>query len=168
MGACRGLSVMNPVITRLLRGLLRRPFGMRASIQSLPLQTILDANKSIPGGVCPSQSGCWAPESWLWLRGPPPPPPPLPERLLPLLPRGGQDGEQRASCSLRSIYADMSFLFLFKTFFIDFLQRGRERETSIDCLLNTPHWRCARNQGTLPLTGIEPGTLQSAGRRSSH
>ena len=41
-----------------------------------------------------------------------------------------------------------------------------ERETSTSCLLHTPHRGCAHNQGYMPLTGIEPGTLQSSGRSS--
>nr|KAF6346801.1 hypothetical protein mPipKuh1_010585 [Pipistrellus kuhlii] len=80
----------------------------------------------------------------------------------------------------------LSFFLFFKTYFIDFffffffffLQRGREsdreletlmRERNIDQLLpaHLPRGMCPQPR-YMPLTGIKPGTFQSAGRRSIH
>ena len=78
-------------------------------------------------------------------------------------------------------YSFTAHLFIFyflKIYFIDFftVRKGEEerirnideRETSISCLPYTPYWGCALNQRTWPLPGIEPGTLESVGRRSIH
>ncbi|EPQ13923.1 Cytokine receptor common subunit gamma [Myotis brandtii] len=63
----------------------------------------------------------------------------------------------------------------FKIYFYLF-QGGRERERNINdgresligCLLHAPHWGPSPQPGHVPLTGIEPGTLQSVGQRSIH
>ncbi|ELK31331.1 Cullin-2 [Myotis davidii] len=58
-------------------------------------------------------------------------------------------------CSDYGNNLEKDFLFFLNIYFIDFFtERGRERdrelETSISCLLHTPHWGRACNQGTCP------------------
>lgn len=65
----------------------------------------------------------------------------------------------------------LSFLFnVFQSFFkkcIDLREGERninnERESWIGCLLHAPYWGSGLEFGHVPLTGIEPGTFQSAG-----
>ena len=55
------------------------------------------------------------------------------------------------------------FFNIFYWFFTERKREGQrvrnvdERETSTSCLLHTPHWGCARNQGTCPWPESNPG-----------
>ena len=69
------------------------------------------------------------------------------------------------------------YFFIFLIYFIDFLQRGRERDRELETsmriidqlpLAHTPPPGICPQPRYMPLTGIEPGTLQSAGQRSIH